>query len=175
MARRSLTFAVLLAAGLLTAACGSDSAADGLSVTGAWARTSPSMVDTGAAYMELESSSGDRLISASVEPAIAAAVEIHEVVPVDGQPDVSDEAGMSDDGDMASGDGTTDMAMTMRELAGGLELPPGEAVTLAPGGYHLMLLDLAAPLELDSSFDLTLDFENAGSRTITVEVRDEAP
>lgn len=180
MFRRPVALVILVAIGLSTASCGSGDAADGdVSVSRAWARTSPDMASAGVAYMELESASADRLVSASVEPRIAAAVEIHEVVPVEtgeavGQT-MSEDAAMSDDGEMPDDDGMSDMPMTMRELAGGLELPVGEPVVLAPGGYHLMLLDLAEPLELGSSFDLTLDFEIAGTRTVAVEVRDDAP
>ena len=38
-----------------------------------------------------------------------------------------------------------------------------------------MLLDLPAALEVGETFELTLQFENAGDRTVEVEVREEAP
>ena len=56
-----------------------------------------------------------------------------------------------------------------------IELPAGEAVAFAPGGLHVMLLELPAPLELDQTFTLTLTFEKAGTRDVEVTVRDEAP
>jgi periplasmic copper chaperone A len=65
--------------------------------------------------------------------------------------------------------------MMMRELADGLELPAGEVVTLAPGGLHLMFLDLPEPLEAGESFELVLEFEKAGTRTLSVEILDAAP
>lgn len=180
MLRRWVALVILVAIGLSTASCGHDDAGGGdLSVSRAWARTSPGMASAGAAYLEQESASADRLVSASVDPSVAAMVEIHEVVPVetgevDGN-DTSEDAAMADDGEMSDDEGMSDTPMTMRELAGGLDLPAGEPVILAPGGYHLMLLDLAEPLELGSSFDLTLDFEIAGTRTVAVELRDDAP
>ncbi len=37
--------------------------------------------------------------------------------------------------------------MKMRPVEGGLEIKPGETVTFKPGGYHVMLVDLKAPLQ----------------------------
>ena len=51
----------------------------------------------------------------------------------------------------------------------------GETVALEPGGYHIMLLDLAEPLEVGTSITLTLTFELFGPVDVTAEVRDAAP
>jgi copper(I)-binding protein len=40
-------------------------------------------------------------------------------------------------------------------------LPAGKTVELKPGGYHIMLIDLNAPLAKDSSAVLTLMFKDA--------------
>lgn len=45
--------------------------------------------------------------------------------------------------------------MKMRAIAGGLELSPGKAVELKPGGYHVMLMDLKAALPKDSSIAMS--------------------
>jgi hypothetical protein len=45
-------------------------------------------------------------------------------------------------------------------------------VSLEPGGYHIMLLDLAEPLEDGDTFELTLRFEQAGEMDLTVDVRE---
>ena len=37
--------------------------------------------------------------------------------------------------------------MTMRPLDKGLTIEPGKTVKLAPGGYHLMLMDLKKPAQ----------------------------
>jgi len=42
-----------------------------------------------------------------------------------------------------------------------LDLPANQAVELKPGSYHLMLMDLKAPLMKDSSVAMTLTFKNA--------------
>ena len=38
----------------------------------------------------------------------------------------------------------------------GIELPAGQSVKLAPGGYHVMLLDLKQPLKAGDSVPVTL-------------------
>ena len=162
-----------------------------VSVSGAWGRTSPMMADAGAAYMVITAEEADRLISASVDASVAGAVELHETVPVeDGMGDMADEEETTSEDETAAedetgddegmdmyedGDMPMDQAMTMVELADGLELPAGEAVNLEPGGYHVMLLQLAEPLVAGETFDLTLTFETAGTQVVSVEVRDNAP
>ena len=59
------------------------------------------------------------------------------------------------------------MVMKMRPLAG-LDIPAGQPVTLKPGGEHIMLLGLNQPLREGQTFPLTLDFEKAGQRAVTV-------
>ena len=50
--------------------------------------------------------------------------------------------------------------MTMRPLDKGLPIEPGKTVKLAPGGYHLMLMDLKTPLKQGDKVPLTLEFED---------------
>jgi len=50
--------------------------------------------------------------------------------------------------------------MKMRALPS-LELPAGKKVEFKPGGYHVMLMDLKAPLAKDSTIPLTLLFKDA--------------
>ena len=56
--------------------------------------------------------------------------------------------------------------MRMRPIEGGIDLPAGKTIHLAPGGYHVMLIGLNAPLTADSIFEITLVFQNAGEKTI---------
>ena len=60
--------------------------------------------------------------------------------------------------------------MRMRELENGLEIPAGATVTLAPGGFHLMLMGLKQPLKQGSTVPVTLVFEKAGSIDIELAV-----
>ncbi len=187
--------AVGMVAAIGLAACGSDASdtaasgdgAGGIAIEGAWARTSPMMADAGAAYMVITSASDDALIGVSVDSSIAGDAQIHETVMVDpaelegddsmSGDDMSDDSMSSDDmSDDMSDDDHSDMGgvMQMREMTS-LALPAGEAVALAPGGYHIMLVSLAAPLEIGQTFDVTLDFEDADDQVVTVEVLDEAP
>ncbi|MFM8380948.1 MAG: copper chaperone PCu(A)C, partial [Actinomycetota bacterium] len=64
--------------------------------------------------------------------------------------------------------------MTMQEVDS-IVIPAGDTVQLMPGGYHVMLLDLAGPLELGQMFEVTLTFANAGEIVVMAEVRDDAP
>lgn len=111
-------------------------------VANAWARATPGKAETGAAYATIRSPTADRLVSVSTP--VAKKAELHT---------------MSMQG----------MVMKMRPLAG-LDVAAGQAVTLKPGGEHIMLLGLNQPLREGQSFPLTLEFEKAGPRTVTVMV-----
>ena len=76
-----------------------------------------SSAKTGSGYLTIENkgSTPDRLISGSAD--VAGKVEVHEMTMNNG-------------------------VMKMRPLNQGLTIEPGKTVKLAPGGYHLMLLDL---------------------------------
>jgi periplasmic copper chaperone A len=120
-------------------------------VQDAWARaTVPGQKGTGA-FMKLTASQTTRLVGAS--SGAAGVTEVHE---------------MSMEGDV----------MKMRALPG-LDLPAGKTVEFKPGGYHIMLLDLKAPLTQDTVVPLTLTFKDAQGRASTlplkVPVRASAP
>ena len=53
--------------------------------------------------------------------------------------------------------------MKMRPVEGGLEIKPGETVTLKPGGFHMMLVDLKAPLQQGKTVEVTLQIDNGGT------------
>jgi hypothetical protein len=61
--------------------------------------------------------------------------------------------------------------MKMAEVKGGLVLRAGKAVELKPGGYHLMLMDLKAPLAKDSSVPVTLTFKDAKGAESRLELK----
>lgn len=71
---------------------------------------------------------------------------------------------------MTGSEGDMGGPMVMREVDE-IPVPAGETVELKPGGYHVMLLELVAPLEEGSEVELTLTFEKAGEQTVTAEVR----
>jgi periplasmic copper chaperone A len=110
-----------------------------------WARATPPTAPTGGGYLVVTNTgtTPDRLIVAR-SPA-AEQVQVHE---------------MKMDG----------AVMRMRELDHGLEIPAGGSVTLAPGGFHLMMIGLKGPLKEGTRVPLTLIFEKAGSIDVEVAV-----
>lgn len=60
--------------------------------------------------------------------------------------------------------------MKMRAVPA-LDLPAGKAVDLKPGGYHVMLLDLKAPLKAGDTVALTLVIEGQGGQRETLTVK----
>ncbi len=147
-------------------------------IEGAWARNSPMNVDKGAAYMTITSPVDDKLLSASVDASISTTVEIHEMVPVDAATETTMGMGTATTMGMGMGHGngqgmgSGEMKMQKVEF---IALPAGEAVALKPGGYHIMFIGLVGPLELGTTIQLTLVFENAGEITVDVPVLEEAP
>lgn len=171
----------VLAATSVLAACGSDSSSSSTSpttgvpsagpvVSDPWARASASGQTNGAAYMAIEGGAeSDTLISASSPSGVAAKVELHETVSSGGGDMTEGTAGPMAGG-MDGMDGGTSGMMSMREVAA-IPVPAGEQVMLEPGGYHVMLIDLTAPLVVGESIELVLQFEKAGAVTVTAEVR----
>ncbi|MGZ3215087.1 MULTISPECIES: copper chaperone PCu(A)C [Paracoccus] len=54
--------------------------------------------------------------------------------------------------------------------ASDISIPAGQTVSLAPGGYHGMLMDLEEELKDGESFPVTLKFENAGPVSVETAV-----
>lgn len=102
-------------------------------VDGAWARASVQGQKGTGAFMRLTAKDGARLVRA--ESPAAGVTEVHE---------------MKMEGDI----------MKMRAVPV-LDLPAGKTVELKPGGYHVMLLDLKAPLAKNTSVPITLVFQDA--------------
>jgi copper(I)-binding protein len=123
-------------------------AAESVKVANAWVRAPVSGQKTAAAYLELTADRNLALVAAG-SPA-AGRVEMHS---------------MTMDGGV----------MRMRALPR-VDLPAGQTVRLAPGGTHLMLLDLKQPLKAGDKLPLTLSLqpsEPAASSLTTVTVEAE--
>jgi len=131
MQLQRLTIPFLLATTLLAGAAQAQSTAP-VAVDGAWARASVQGQKASGAFMRLTAPQATRLVR--VETPVAGVAEVHE---------------MKMEGDV----------MRMRALPG-LDLPAGQAVELKPGGYHVMLMDLKAPLAKGASVPLTLVFQD---------------
>lgn len=117
-----------------------------ISIEKPYSRATPGGAQVGAGYMIIinKGATPDRLVSAS-SPA-ADKVQIHE---------------MSMDGGI----------MKMRELGGGLHIEAGKAVALAPGGYHLMMMNIKAPFKAGDKVPVTLTFEKAGAIDVMLDVQ----
>lgn len=102
-----------------------------------WARATPKGASVGGAYMAITNhgTEADRLAGASTPAADRA--EVHQML-------------------MDKG------VMSMRPVQGGLEIKPGETVTLNPQSFHLMLFGLKRPLAQGEHVQVTLDFAKAG-------------
>jgi periplasmic copper chaperone A len=135
-------FAAALASSLAVSAAFAQSGP--VKVESAWARATPPRAEVGAIYMTLTAPTADRLVGVST-PA-AAKAEVHDMTTENG-------------------------VMRMREVAGGLSLPAGQPVVLGPGGYHVMLKGLQAPLKPGQQIPLHLTFASAPPLDVTATVR----
>ena len=106
-----------------------------------WSRATPAGARVAGGYFTITNTGDtpDRLVSISSD--IAARSELHEMSAKDG-------------------------VMTMRPLEGGLEIPAGKTVEVAPGGYHLMFTDLKRQPKQGETFSAVLTYEKAGAVTV---------
>ena len=123
----------LFRTGLLAAALLSANAWAQVKIEQAWTRATVQGQKATGAFMKITASQPLQLVA--VSSPVAGVAEIHE---------------MKMEGNV----------MKMRALPA-LDLPAGQAVELKPGGHHLMLMDLKAPLAPNSSVSLTLTFKDA--------------
>ncbi|RZJ02619.1 MAG: copper chaperone PCu(A)C [Brevundimonas sp.] len=140
MTRPLFAFAVL---GALAACAPKPAAPPTVQVADALCRPAAPGRDVTGCYLTLTASAADRLVS--VASSSARAVQIHEMKSADGM-------------------------MQMSELPGGLPLPAGETVQLAPGGTHLMYLGATVPLTAGGTLPLTLTFEHAPAQTVSFRI-----
>jgi copper(I)-binding protein len=129
---------------LIAAIACSAAYAQNVDIKDAWVRTSvPGQKATGA-FMKITAKEGTKLVGASSPAAVVA--EVHE---------------MKMEGDV----------MKMRAIPGGLDIAAGKTLELKPGGYHVMLMDLKATLQKDSTVPLTLLFKDAKGAESKVELK----
>lgn len=115
----------------------------GMQVKDAYATATPS---AGAVYFRVENHTpgDDRVIAVSAD--VAGKVEMHT--------SKADSAGV----------------MKMAPIEGGVSVPLGSKHSFAPGGDHVMLMDLTRKLSPGDSFPLTVTFETFGPVTVEVHV-----
>ncbi len=151
---RTTLAAALLGSTILLAACkqapeapaATEPAASTIAVTDPWSRETAEGQNAGGAFMLIANTgtAADRLTGGSSP--VAGRIEIHTMT-------------MEDD------------VMRMRQLEDGLEIPAGGEVTLKPGSFHVMLMDLKQPLKAGEKVPLSLTFAGAGTVETELEVR----
>jgi periplasmic copper chaperone A len=112
----------------------------------AWARATPAGAKVGGGFLTIDNkgTTPDKLMGASSRA--AGKVEVHETAINNG-------------------------VATMRPVKDGLSIPAGQSVTLAPGGYHLMMMELKGPLKKGDKLVVTLVFEKAGEVKATFDIQ----
>lgn len=117
---------------------------DDIHIENGWVRVAESTATAGAmtgAFAEIANHTNKDVTLVGGSSASAMMVEVHEVVMVDGE-------------------------MKMQAKDGGILIKAGETVTLEPGGLHVMLMGLKAPLLGGETVELTLDFDGAEDITV---------
>jgi periplasmic copper chaperone A len=117
-----------------------------LVIEDAWSRATPAGANVGAGYLVIKNSGtvADRLVGGATDA--ARALEFHAMTMKDGM-------------------------MTMEHITDGLLIEPGKSLAFAPGGYHIMFVDLHAPLKQGDKLQATLEFEKAGKVEVTFRVQ----
>lgn len=137
-----------LAATALLAACGSSSsttaassapAASGVTASDPWVKSAKEGMT--AAFLTLTNTTGTEQVLVSASTPVSPMVQLHEMAMKDGQ-------------------------MVMQEKKGGIAIPAGGTAVLEPGGNHIMLMGLNAPVTAGEQVPLTLTFASG----LTLEV-----
>ncbi len=140
--RRAALAGAFIAAALMASAARAETAAP-VRAEQPWARATAPQQKVGGAYVTLTSPADDVLLGGNSP--VAGRLEIHEM----------------------HMDGTI---MRMRELPDGVPLPAGQPVALAPGGLHIMLVDLKQPLVAGQMIPVQLRFRTAPPLDLQVQV-----
>lgn len=110
-----------------------------------WLRQSVPGAENGAGFGTLRNISDEDIVIVAAYSNAASDVELHRHIHRDGQ-------------------------MSMEQIEA-LSVPAGDAVTLQPGGYHLMLMELHQPLEPGNEYQLTLRLSNGERVEFKVSVK----
>ncbi len=116
-----------------------------VTVSDAWVRGTVQGQTATGAFMHLRSPDGAAIVGA--DSPVAGIVEIHEMA-------------------------MENNVMKMRAVTR-IDLPPGRTVELKPGGYHVMLMDLKAPLKKGETVPIRLKVQSRSGQTQEIEVKAE--
>jgi copper(I)-binding protein len=140
-----LIAAVTLSAATLAVAHAADFKAGSLEINDLWVRGSVPGQTNGAGYMQINNPTGvsDRLLSAQSDASNR--LELHTVITENG-------------------------VAKMRQVPG-IDVPAKGSAKLAPGGFHLMFLQLTGPFKQGDSVPVVLKFEKAGEVRVNFTVK----
>ena len=122
-----------------------------IAVSDAWVRPTIGEGRATAAYFTVKNTGDEDEVFVAARSANAKSVELHQTSM------------------------TADGVMRMRPVEGGLPIPVGGTLALAPGGLHVMIMGLDEGLAAGGELALTLEFAKAGPVEIVVPVRTTAP
>ena len=145
---RARALLVVLATAAALTACGGGSAtpsssapADSpITVSDAWVKSTDGMMT--AVFARISNSSSSEVAVTSAKTSLSDVTELHEMVMKDGQ-------------------------MIMQPKQGGFAIPANGAMALEPGGSHIMVLDLMAPVKVGDQATVTLVLSSGSSVTFT--------
>jgi copper(I)-binding protein len=109
----------------------------GLTLDAMWTRATPPGAPSAGGYLTITNNGGEADTLTAVSSPVAGMADIHVMETKDG-------------------------VMTMHGLEGGLPIPAGQTVTLAPGGFHIMFMGLTTALKQGGTLPVTLTFARAG-------------
>ncbi|MDX1609285.1 MAG: copper chaperone PCu(A)C [Halofilum sp. (in: g-proteobacteria)] len=146
VARRHAVLVMLLAGLPLLPAAAQDYRLGPLRIEQPWSRATAPGAQVGVGYFVLvnEGETDARLVAAAAP--VAGRVTLHRSVEADG-------------------------VARMEHQRDGVVVPAGGRLAFQPGGYHLMLMQLARPLAEGDRVPLTLEFEQAGTVAVELEVK----
>lgn len=119
-------------------------AADHLTATDPWIKAAESGMTAAFAVLHND---GDQDVTVVGATSDLSPVELHEMA--------TDDSG----------------AMVMRQKEGGLTIPAGGEHALEPGGDHLMLMELSAPVQAGAEYDVTLELSDGSTLVVTAPAR----
>ena len=129
------------------AAAAPEAAGPAITISDGWVAATPGGATVAAGYLTIANAGPEDALLSIASPR-APMVEVHEMTMTDGM-------------------------MTMRPKPR-LIVPAQGAATLAPGGDHIMFMNIPAPFVAGEAVPVTLTFEHAGAVEATLTVRDRA-
>lgn len=120
--------------------------AEAFSSTDVWVKAADSGMTAGFGQLRNDGDTDLTVVSATDEA--TATMELHETV--------ANESGQ----------------MVMREIEGGFVIPAGGSIELAPGGNHLMFMDVTSPLHAGEETTITLTFADDSTAEITAPIKE---